>query len=176
VDHALAVLQRAIQSEIAGQRFYNDAAYYCIDPWAKELFSSLALEEEIHTRLLLVEYEALETQCRWLDLDRAISLGVDVDITKYTFPEGGGGSGKELFPVDWLAREAVDRRSDDLAALAFGIKMEQEALDLYGQESGVAQDPAARKAYQFLIEEETRHYRDLKEQWEKLAGTPFAGA
>jgi hypothetical protein len=39
-----------------------------------------------------------------------------------------------------------------------------------------SQDPAAQKAYRFLIEEETRHDQDLKERWEKLAGKPFAGA
>ena len=73
MEHALAVLQRAIQNEVAGQRFYNDAAYHCIDPWAKDLFSTLALEEENHTRLLLVEYEALETRGRWLDLEERVT-------------------------------------------------------------------------------------------------------
>ncbi len=75
MDAALAVMRRAIQNEIAGQRFYNDAAYHCIDPWAKELFASLAQEEENHTRLLLVEYEAVETHGRWIDPNKAMSDG-----------------------------------------------------------------------------------------------------
>jgi rubrerythrin len=176
VDHTLAILRRAIQNEIAGQRFYSDAAYHCIDPWAKELFATLAVEEENHARLLLVEYDALETHGRWIDPDKALSDGVNIDITTYTFPEDDNASSRELFPVDWSAREAVDRRADDLAALAFGIKMEQDALDLYGQELVDTEDPAARKAYRFLIDEETQHYNDLKEQWENLAGMPFGGA
>lgn len=175
MDAALAVMRRAIQNEIAGQRFYNDAAYHCIDPWAKELFASLAQEEENHTRLLLVEYEAVETHGRWVDPNKAMSDGEDIDITRYTFPEDMETGRRELFPVDWSAGEAVDRRSDDLAALAFGIKMEQEALDLYGQELAATQDPAAQEAYRFLIDEETRHDHDLKERWEGLAGKPFTG-
>ncbi len=53
--------------------------------------------------------------------------------------------------------------------------MEQEALDLYGQELAATQDPAAQEAYRFLIDEETRHDHDLKERWERLAGKPFTG-
>lgn len=175
MDHALAVLRRAIQNEIAGQRFYTDAAYHCIDPWAKELFATLALEEEDHTRLLLVEYEVYQTQGRWIDPEKAMADGADIDITKYTVPEDADMSGKELFPVDWSAEVAVDRRADDLQALAFGIEMELVALDLYGQESAATQDPFARDAYRFLIDEETRHYHDLRRRWEKLAGVPFQG-
>jgi rubrerythrin len=169
-------MRRAIQNEIAGQRFYTDAAYHCIDPWAKELFASLALEEENHTRLLLVEYESVATRGRWIDPDKAMSDGVGIDMTTYTFPEDLDMGSRELFPADWPAREAVDRRADDLEALAFGIKMEKEALELYGQELATSQDPAAQRAYQFLINEETRHDHDLRERWERLAGRPFAGA
>jgi rubrerythrin len=63
--------------------------------------------------------------------------------------------------------------ADDLAALAFGIQMEKGAIELYSQAGAMARDPAARQAYQFLVEEETRHYHDLKDQWEKLAGRAF---
>ena len=176
MDNALAVIQHAIQNEIAGQRFYSDAAFHCIDPWAKEVFATLALEEEDHTRLLLVEYEALQNQGRWIDPDEAMSSGADIDITRYTFPEDENETGWELFPADRPGAEAVDRRADDLTALAYGIKMEREALDLYGREAETTEDPAAQAAFRFLIEDETRHYQDLKERWEALAGMPFGGA
>jgi rubrerythrin len=172
-EHALAVVQRALHNEIAGQRFYNDAAYYCIDPWAKEIFASLAREEEEHTRLLLVEYEALTTRGRWLDLDTAMSNAADLDITRFTFPELE--PAVELFPPEWPASQAVDRRADDLAALAFGMEMEDKAIALYGEEARTNKDRAARQAYEFLIEEERRHYHQLRTQWEKLAGRAFRG-
>ena len=79
----------------------------------------------------------------------------------------------QLFPLQWSARDTVDRRADDLSALAFGIRMEKRAIALYGEEAGAARDPAARKAYEFLVLEEKQHYQQLKEQWEKLAGIPF---
>jgi rubrerythrin len=172
LESALAVMRHAIHNEITGQRFYNDASFYCIDPWAKDVFSSLAQEEEKHTQLLLVEYEALETQGHWVDPDEALARASEVDITTLTFSDDE--PAEELFPPQWSMGDAVDRRADDLAALAFGVRMEQEAIDLYGRERASNPDPAAQEAYEFLVEEELRHFRQLKEQWERLAGMPFS--
>jgi rubrerythrin len=172
LESALAVIRRAIHNEITGQRFYNDASFYCIDPWAKDIFSSIAQDEEKHTQLLLVQYTALETRGQWVDPDKALDSSSEVDITRFTFSEGEPAG--ELFPPQWSISDAVDRRADDLAALAFGVRMEQEAIDLYDGERARAQDPAAQKAYKFLVEEETRHYHQLKDQWERLSGRPFS--
>lgn len=173
VGAALVVVQRALHNEIVGQRFYSDAAFYCVDPWAKEVFANLARDEESHTQLLLVEYQSLETHGRWVDPKVALQKGADVDITDLTFADGE--PVEELFPPQWSVTEVVDRRADDLTALAFGIEMEQRAIVLYAQEAAGSSDLAARHAYQFLIDEETRHHRQLKEQWERLAGIPFPG-
>lgn len=171
MQSALAVIRRAIQNEIAGQRFYHDASFYCVDPWAKDVFASLAREEEKHTHLLLVEYQALETSGRWVDLDVALRSRAEVDITRITFSDDEPAG--ELFPPQWSVREAVDRRADDLKALAFGVEMEQQAIALYEEEAARSTQPAAQRAYQFLVEEETRHYHQLRGQWERLAGMPF---
>jgi rubrerythrin len=173
LEKALAVLGRAIHNEISGQRFYSDASFYCVDPWAKDVFAELAREEERHTYLLLAEYEALEKRGKWLDPEEAMVRGAEIDITSFTFSSGE--PAKELFPTEWSVGEAVDRRADDLAALAFGIRMEQQAVALYEEEADRSTDPSAEKAYRFLIEEETQHCRQLMGQWERLAGMPFAG-
>jgi rubrerythrin len=174
LEGTLAVIRRAIHNEVAGQRFYSDAAHYCIDPWAKEIFAKLAQDEEEHTRLLLVEYEALKTRGQWLDPETALAKNAEVDITHFTFPDDD--LGQELFPPQWSAADAIDRRADDLTALAFGVRMEQVTIDLYAGEAEAAHDPAARQAYQFLVEEETRHWEQLRGHWEALAGIPFQDA
>jgi|GEM_PF-969027 len=173
MEGALAALQRAIYNEIVGQRFYDDAAYYCVDLWAKDIFATLARDEEEHTRLLLVEYEALKTRGRWIDLEAARESDAEVDITGISFPDGA--PEETLFPVQRSVGEIVDRRADDLAALAFGIKMEQAAIELYGLQAKITGDPAGREAYRVLVQEETRHYDELRAQWERLAGTAFEG-
>ena len=63
-----------------------------------------------------------------------------------------------------------------MTALAFGIEMEKQAIVFYEREASTATDPAAQQAYSFLVEEETRHYHDLKTHWEKLAGRAFVDA
>ena len=174
LESALAVIQQAIHNEITGQRFYSDASFYCLDPWAKDLFATLAREEEGHTQLLLVEYESLETKGQWIDPDVAMSAETQIDITRFTFPDDE--PAQELFPSQLPASQVVDRRADDLGALAFGIRMEQQAIALYGEQLEGNADAVAQEAYRFLVEEEKRHYGQLKDQWERLAGKPFEDA
>ncbi len=172
LDSALVVIRRAIQNEIAGQRFYSEAAFYCVDPWAKDVFANLAREEEEHTQLLLAEYAALTTQGQWVDYEQALVGRAGVEITELTFLEEE--LEVELFPPQWTAGDAVDRRVDDLDALAFSVRMEEKAIGLYRGEGASTLDPVAQRAYRFLVEEETRHYHQLREQWERLSGRPFS--
>jgi rubrerythrin len=172
IEGALNVIQTAIHNEIAGQRFYSDAALSCIDPWAKEIFATLAEEEQLHTRLLLVEYEALTNEGRWIDPKVALISGMDVDVTQVRFADLE--TDEELFPAESQAKDVVDRRVSDLDALAFGIGLEEKAIDLYSQVGESADEPAARESYRFLVKEETRHYHQLRGRWEALAGRPFS--
>jgi rubrerythrin len=173
IESALDVIRRAVHNEVAGQRFYSDAALYCVDPWAKDMFADLAQEEERHTKLLLVEYESLKAQGQWVDPEVALQNEDSVDITNVSLADDD--PAEELFPPQWTMEETIDRRADDLAALAFGLKMEQRAIALYKREAAENPDQAARQAYQFLVEDEMRHHVQLKEQWERLAGIPFPG-
>jgi rubrerythrin len=168
---ALRVIGNAIHNEVSGQRFYSDAAHFCIDLWAKEMFASLAEEEELHTRLLLVEYEALSSGGNWIDHKTALEKEARVDVTAFTFPEDE--LGEDLFPAHGSSDQSVDRTMDDLSALALGIGMETKAIDLYTKAAIATDDIAAREAYEFLVVEETRHYDQLRAQWEKLAGRAF---
>ncbi len=171
IENALTILRSAIHSEIAGQRFYLDASFTCIDPRAKEVFATLARDEEEHSRLLLLEYESLTSLGRWQDPVTVLSSDVDVDITRFSFPDEPVTD--ELFPSDWQASQAVDRRSDDMDALAIGIHLEIKAIELYGDAAAMAQETAARQAYEFLVSEENRHLQQLKDQWERLADMPW---
>jgi rubrerythrin len=171
LESALAVIQAAIHNEVSGQRFYNEAAQYCIDPWAKEMFATLAEEEDAHTRLLLLEFEALTTRGHWIDPELALASDAVVDITHFVFPDADSTEG--LFSNDLSAGHVIDRRSDDLAALTFGIDMEAQAIDLYERGAKTATDLSARRMYEWLVGEETQHYQLLRDRWEELAGLPF---
>ena len=170
-DSALVVLLHAIQNEIAGQRFYDDAARFCIDPWAKELLDRLAREEEGHVQLLLGQYDALRGGLGWRDIQEATERGAAADLSRVAFPAGEPPAA--LFPSGWSPAQALDRGSDDLSALMLAIEIEKLAVGLYQRESETARDDAAREAYLFLVQEERRHYRQLTAQWERLSGLPW---
>lgn len=167
----LIVLRRAIQNDLAGQRFYFDAASYCIDPWAKEVFATLARGKERHVRRLLAEYESLRESDRWNGLGRGRSSRAPLDITHLTFEEDEKVEGAS--PFQRTAGQLVDRRSDDLEALALGIDMERTVLELYRQASLAEEDQEVRKAYEFLLRDKARYYHRLRDQWQDLAGVPF---
>jgi rubrerythrin len=171
VEATLAILATAIQNEIAGQRFYHEASRYCIDLWAKEIFAALARDEERHTQILAGEYEALSTEGQWLRPEDALKAGKEVDITR--IPLSATRSEMELFPPEWAVGDAIDRTWDDLAALAFGIDLERAAIALYRREESRVTDASAASTFGFLVAEEERHYRQLVDRWEQLAGVEF---
>ena len=167
----LIVLRRAIQNDLAGQRFYFDAASYCIDPWAKEVFATLARGKERHVRRLLAEYEAVRDFDRRNGLGRGRSGRATLDITHLTFEDDEEIEGAS--PFQRTAGQLVDRRSDDLQALALGIDMERSVLELYRQASLATEDQEVRKTYEFLLRDMARYYHRLRDQWQDLAGVPF---
>ena len=97
-----------------------------------------------------------------------------VDAAILALPADGASPSDELFPAQQPAHQRIDRRGDDLAALEFAIRLEQQAIDLYGRSAVQADDPAAQEAFRFLVEEEGRHLKELRDHWEKLAGRAFA--
>jgi rubrerythrin len=171
LEGALTIIRGAIQNEIAGQRFYQDAAQYCIDPWAKEAFARLAQEEEKHVTLLLGEHHSLTTQGRWLPPRAALELGAKVDVSQIPFSTGEAVAA--LFPDGGSARQAIDRGADDLSALAFGLQIEERSIALYQQQADAAVDSSSRETFLSLVDEERRHREQLQARWESLAGRPW---
>ena len=168
---ALFVLRHGIQNDLAGQRFYFDAASYCIDPWAKEVFVTLARRKEKQVRRLLAEYESVRDLKRRNGRGNGGSGHPALDITQLTFQEDEAVEGS--LPFQLSAAQLVDRRSDDLQALALGIDVERSVLELYRQASLAAKEREVRKAYEFLLRDKARHYHRLRDQWKELAGVPF---
>ena len=158
------------------QTVRDETSLYCLEAFAYRFNPVVAKAIEIARSGVLGELRFLHTISNFLmgdpDPAKALESASGVDITGLTFTDDEPAA--ELFPPQWSMGNAVDRRADDLAALAFGMRMEQEAIELYDGERANTLEPAAQKAYRFLVEEEIRHYDQLKEQWERLSGRPFS--
>jgi rubrerythrin len=168
-EEALAVLRRAMENEWDGYRFYLEASERSADPAGQGTFRSLARDEEKHLALLLVEYNSLSAGEGWVDPEEAITREVEVDITKPLF------AGEELAPQErspfeatWAAYE-VEALAGDLAALEFGMNVEEEFYKMYEKAAAGADDPLGRRAYEFLMKEENRHYKLLQEAHDYLS-------
>ena len=168
---ALFVLRRGIQNDLEEQRFYFDAASYCIDPWAKEVFVTLAQGKERQVRRLLAEYESVRDLYRRNGHKAGASSHPPLDVTNLTFQEDEAVEG--ALPFQLAAAQLVDRRSDDLQALALGIDVERSVLEHYKQAIRAEEDREVRKAYEFLLRDKARHYHRLRDYWKELAGVPF---
>jgi len=168
-EEALAVLRRAMENEREGHRFYLEASERSADPAGQGTFRTLASDEEKHLALLLVEYNSLSAGEGWVDPEEAIARQIEVDITKLLFP------GEELVPQEefpfeatWAAYE-VEELAGDLAVLEFGMNVEEEFYKMYEKAAAETDDPLGRRAYQFLMKWENRHYKILQDAHDYLS-------
>jgi len=168
-EEALAVLRRAMENERVGHRFYLEASERSADPAGRGTFGTLARDEEKHLALLVVEYSSLSAGEGWVDPEEAMTREVEVDITKPLFP------GEELVPQEkspfkatWAAYD-VEALAGDLAVLKFGMDVEAEFYKMYEKAAAETDDPLGRRAYEFLMKWENRHYRILQDAHDYLS-------
>jgi rubrerythrin len=153
----LGILRRAMQVERDGYKFYTEAAERAVGERGKEMFRGLAADEEKHLRLLLIEYKALESGQGWIDPTQALEQDVDLDPAEPDLP---GEEYPEPLPIFTPARQpSLD---GDVAALEFGMETERLSYDLYRGAAKAQADPSAKQAYEFLAQEEDRHYKILQ--------------
>jgi len=168
-EEVLAVLRRAMESEREGYRFYLEASERSADPAGQGTFRSLARDEERHLALLLVEYNSLSAGEGWVALEEAMSHEVEVDITKPLFPgEELALQEKSPFEATWAAYD-VEELAGDLAVLAFGMGVEEDFYKMYEQAAAETDDAVGRRAYEFLMKEENRHYKLLQDAHDYLS-------
>ncbi len=160
------VLRRGMTLERDGYKFYMQAAERASDPRGAAMFRDLAEQEVDHLKLLLVEYEALEENGRWLPFREAMDRSIDIDPDDPDLPGEEPPSDYEL-PVFTPEREVS--LESDLAALDFGLETEDISRDLYAQGAEQTEDERAREAYQFLVQQEERHYELLHNTREYLS-------
>jgi rubrerythrin len=168
-EEALAVLRRAMENEREGYRFYLEASERSPDPAGQGTFRTLAKDEERHLAILLVEYDSLTAGEGWVALEEAIAREVEVDITKPLFPgDELAPQEKSPFEATWAAYE-VEALAGDLAVLEFGMGVEEDFYKMYEQAAAETDDPLGRRAYQFLMKEENRHFKLLQDARDYLS-------
>jgi rubrerythrin len=175
INAALTALHQAIELEIEGQRFYQQAAERTDNPQGAEMFRSLADDEVIHERILRRQFDALEEgegTCPgrqvqgWmpvLSMVEGLPDGVGeatFDLTSSLFPEG-----------EKMLEKAVQPDASDLDALLFALQIENQSFNLYYKLAQTTDDPNGKRMYEFLADAERGHFEWLMLNYEHLSTT-----
>ena len=145
-------LKLAIKTEEDGRAMYLNAAEKVTNPLAKATMKQLAKEETIHIEVIKKFYESIKAG-REAGIDTFMSEAMNYDLRK-----------KTIFEV---ARErmeaAVEADPDAVDTYNAALKFEEDGANMYKALSAKTTDPAAKKLYDFMFEQESEHYRFLDE-------------
>lgn len=160
MEERLKALEIAMDREEAARTFYQEASKKVIHPFAQEMFSSFAKDEERHYRTVQKIYTRLKAERAWPQMITSIG---DVVITRAVDPQ------QQLEP---LALSTEDL-TVSLNIVKLGLEREEQSIDFYHQLATKATDPFESRFFIALEHEERGHYLtlwDYREYLEDPAG------
>jgi len=150
----MEVLQSAIQTEVDGKEFYQQAGQKSGNKLAKELFQRLAIEEDEHRKKFEEIFQALKKGQDWPDVE----------------PPSWGA--KQLKSIFFQATKELGTKikvaKSELQAINTAIEMEIKTYDLYHSRSEQSSFPREKRFYQALAAEERGHHLALVDSREYL--------
>ncbi len=156
-DVALHALEKAIRIEKDGCQFYLKAAERTTDQRGKEIFLSLAHDEEEHLRIVEKQHDSLSKGRGWLALTEAAG---EVDLERPLFPPGREALEEMVRPDD-----------SDLDALLLALGFENDSYELYRKGYAETEDPQGKAIYEYLADMEREHFETLMRNYEHLSRT-----
>lgn len=147
----IKALETAIKLEEEGKEFYTKASEKTSQPYAKNLFKSLAESENRHILRVKEIYEKIKSEDKWPKL---VTPEVDISDKKSVFPKDPKITDDEFLEI-----------SD---AINIGIEMEEKSIKFYDDLTEKATDPFEKRFYIVLSREERGHYLDLWDYLEYL--------
>ena len=148
------ILQSAIQMEVDGKEFYQQASQKSGNKLAKKLFQNLANEEDIHRKKFEEIYEALRRGQDWPDVEPPSEKAKKL---KSIFAEVTKELGSKIKVAE-----------SELEAIKTAIDMEFKTYDLYRSRSEQSTLPREKRFYQALAAEERGHHLALLDSYEYL--------
>jgi len=150
----MEVLRSAIQMEVDGKEFYQQASQKSGNKLAKELFQNLANEEDEHRKKFEEIYQALREGRDWPDVEPPSGA---VKRLKSIFAKAT----KELGGKIKVAESEIE-------AVKIAKNMEDKSYSFYQARDTEATHPLEKKFYQALAAEERVHFLALLDSYEYL--------
>ena len=150
-------IQTAIQMEKDGYNFYKKAAAQTSSSMGKEIFESLAHDEELHLEVFQKLFNEKVGKSEWDTLVNSSKKYANLSI----------------FPKDLQTTAAVDQNTSELDALRMAMDSEKEAIDYYSEIVTCAADEEAKQIIQEIISQEKSHYFLLEQEFHHLSSTGY---
>lgn len=143
----LEILQFAIQMEIEGKKYYEQASQKCEVKVGRDLFEWLAAQEDLHRQKFEQIYKAIKDEKTWpaIDIQSRPENAVNTIFSQ----------------VSKTTVCKIENPSVELDTIAKAIDMENKTYDLYKKQGEESIYEAQGKFYKALAAEERKHYLAL---------------
>jgi len=153
-DKTLEALQAAIQMETNGKEYYLKVSQKSSNELGRQLFQSLAAEEDIHRRKFEEIYNAISNKKAW-----------PVIVPR---PDAGKNLRTIFARVTEEIGSTIEIPATELDAIQMAMDMENKSYDFYKSQGEKADYDADRNFYQSLAAEEREHHLILLDYYEYL--------
>lgn len=150
-------IQTAIQMEKDGYNFYKKAAAQTTSSMGKEIFESLAHDEELHLEVFQKLFDEQVGKSEWDDLVNSSKKYANLSV----------------FPKDLQSSAEGHPSTNELDALRMAMDSEKEAIDYYSKIFSCAADEQAKQIINEIISQEKSHYFLLEQEFNHLSSTGY---
>ena len=150
-------IKTAIQMEKDGYAFYKRASSQTTSEMGKDIFESLAKDEQLHLEVFQKLFKDKIGKSEWDNLVNSSKKYADINI----------------FPKDLEKIEGANPDTNELDAIRIAMNSEKEAIDYYNGIKDKINDAEVRKIINEIIEQEKNHYSILQEEFEHLTKTGY---
>ncbi len=153
-NKTLEALQVAVQMEIDGKKYYLKVSQSSDNRAGRELFQSLAAEEDIHRQKFEEIYAAIQSKKEWPETDFQPDEGKKLRVLFTRAVEETGSN--------------IKAPATELDAIQKAMDMENKSFDFYRSRSQAAAFGTEKDFYLTVAGEEKEHHLVLLDYYEYL--------
>ena len=154
-DRMVEALEFALRFEREGKKFFEKAAKITSNSLGREVFQTLAEEEDVHMNKIMEVYQDLKKKGKW---EERITVVGNPNLVKTIFAEAMARIDKD-----------IKASTSDLEALKKAMDLEERGQRLYTDLAEKATDPLEKRFYLTLGTEERGHFLLILDSYDYLS-------
>ncbi len=154
-----SVLTDAVEMEAQGKEFYERASARMRNPRAKDMFTSLVRQEQMHIDILEGQLSRLAHDKAWAPLKQLIK--------EASAPKASVFQDKDIKKIE------LDPGAGELDVISLGMTIEKKSVEYYRDAGAKATDKNAKKILNWLVAQETGHLTVLQAEYDYRTRSGF---